>query len=89
MLKVNNTFFRDLNADENLKAGIAVPYAGIVTERATELYNEDGKDYLVEYIDAWGNVVTGWRAADDVELIMVTDSDWTLLRTAIDKLNNK
>lgn len=79
-------FFRDINCDENYQNGLSYFACGIVEEdiRANGLPSESGKDFVVSFIDPWGNPHLRYlRATEEIILIEASEEDYEFLRASI------
>ena len=76
--------FIDNDKEANLENGIAYFAVGLVAEDYRDGATSMGKDFVVEFIDPWGNYCREWRAEEEVTIAPISDDGALLLRAAYD-----
>jgi hypothetical protein len=78
-------FFNDLKSGENFKNGLQFHAAGIIEKdyRKNGKPSLSGKDFIVSYIDPWGNNSIEWRSENEIEIFEVGREDFEYLKHCI------
>lgn len=76
--------FTDINAGDNLSNGVEYCAVGLIVEdmRTIPTGSPSGKDFVVEFIDPWGDHHRAWRSVKDVTIKHISEIDAELLRVA-------
>ena len=86
-------FFIDVECESKLHRGLPYYASGIILED----YRENGepraswKDFVVSYIDPWGNNITAWRGMHEIKIIEVAEVDYEYMKFCLEdheRVNN-
>lgn len=72
--------FIDLQSGPNLENGLEYYAAGLVLDDCRG--KKTSKDFLVCYIDPWGECQTAWRAEAEIRVMEISDADVSRLADA-------
>jgi hypothetical protein len=82
--------FIDKDKESNLVDGIEYFAVGLVTDchMVDGEPTPNGKDYVVEYIDPFGNFQIEYRSADEIEVSPIDDADFERLDWIYEKFRD-
>lgn len=84
-------FFIDTDCESNLENGLPYYAAGLIESDYTNdgKGSVSGKDFVVAFIDPWGDIQREWRAINEIRIIEASESDYDWLKFSIEHITNQ